>query len=170
MIHTRLSYHSEHLGRQTSVTILFPEGKPENGYPYVILLHPENGDDTLISRMTSLERYGENTGFAFVMPDGGTGDYLNVPYYPYEEILGKELREKLEHFCKVSKRREDRYIGGFGSGMKAAREICKRHPGDFAGLLELPEENTTWEAYDASLRTALKKRFRGIGTDSEDRI
>ena len=82
----------------------------------------------------------------------------------------RRLREKLEHFCKVSKRREDHYLGGFGSGMKAAREICERHPDDYAGLLELPEENATWEAYDASLQETLKKRFRETGTDSEDRI
>ncbi|MBQ1509198.1 MAG: hypothetical protein IIZ47_07220 [Erysipelotrichaceae bacterium] len=170
MIHTRLSYHSEHLGRQTSVTILFPEEKNENGYPYVILLHPEHGDDTLIARMTSLERYGEGGGLAFVMPDGGTGAYLEAPYYPYEEILGKELREKLEHFCRVSKRSEDRCLGGFGSGMKAAREIFERHPEDYAGLLELPEKENTWEAYDASLKETLEKRFRTNGTVSEDRI
>ena len=170
MIKARLSYHSEHLGRQTSVTILFPKEGNENGYPYVILLHPKEGDDTLISRMTSLERYGEDGPFAYVMPDGGNGEYLDFPYYPYEEILGRELREKLEHFCKFSKRAEDRYLGGFGSGMKAAEQLYERFPENYAGLLLLNKEENTWEEYDISLKEALKKLFRGYRDRMEDRI
>ena len=161
MILVRLSYHSEYLGRQTSVTLLIPKKKIEGGYSYLVLLHPKGGDHTVISRMTSIERYLEEGDLMVAMPDGGTGDYLNDPYLPYEDIMGEELNKKLEHFFCVSKDPNRRYIGGLGEGAKAAEEIYREHMEDYAGFISVLPEGGTWRDYDLALEKKMRQLVYG---------
>ena len=82
MAHLHCEFFSDVLGQSTTAEVLLPEksevctsfrGNAHPGpFPVLYLLHGYNGDETVWSRYTALERYAGRYPFAVVMPRATT--------------------------------------------------------------------------------------------------
>ena len=129
MANLSLSFKSRVLGIMTSVEIILPECAPAaNGsegpvwdgnepLPVLYLLHGTGDDQTAWGRNTSIARYVENKKLAVVMPAGNRSVYTNQRNgYDYFTFLTEELPEVCRRIFKLSKKREETFIGGLSMG------------------------------------------------------
>ena len=141
-------FFSEALGVNTAVTVLLPEsargqigmgGADVEGPPPVLyLLHGLSDDETIWLRRTSIERYVAERGIAVVMPRGGRSMYADeVHGGAYWTFLTQELPRAVQHFFRVSDRREDTFVAGLSMGGYGALKWALREPWRFAGAASL---------------------------------
>lgn len=114
----------------------------ERRYPYIILMHGSNTDDThwdrlgiddALMRGVALERYPP---MALVMPWGGTQANTNVfgENASYEYMILNELMPAVERDFCLWNAPEGRAIGGISRGGFWAYEIGLRHPDLFSAI------------------------------------
>lgn len=141
-------FFSEALGQSTSATVLLPEsahgqigmgGTEVAGPPPVLyLLHGLSDDETIWQRRTSIERYVAERGIAVVMPRGGRSFYADERHGArYWTFLSEELPRAVQHFFRVSDRREDTFVAGLSMGGYGAFKWALRQPGRFAAAASL---------------------------------
>lgn len=94
------------------------------------VLHGGSDDCTFYYRNTGIERYGQDGGFAVVMPEVKNSFYSNMKYgQNYFDYISKELPEVMQAVFPLSDRREDRYVVGNSMGSH----------GTFKWVLNCPE-------------------------------
>ena len=139
-----LDFHSDALKMAVNADIILPqksstqigmEGKREENYRTLYLLHGLSDDHTIWQRRTSVERYAARYGVAVVMPSGGRSFYTDMchggAYYTY---IAKELPAICRSFfAGMSASPADQYIAGLSMGGYGAWKIGMRE-GNFAGI------------------------------------
>ncbi|MCC2314995.1 alpha/beta hydrolase [Cellulomonas xiejunii] len=141
-------FFSEALGVSTAVTVLLPEsargqigmgGVETTGPPPVLyLLHGLSDDETIWLRRTSIERYVAERGIAVVMPRAGRSFYADEAHgSAYWTFLSEELPRAVQHFFRVSDRREDTFVAGLSMGGYGAFKWALRQPWRFAAAASL---------------------------------
>lgn len=141
-------FFSEALQTSTAATVLLPEaargqigmgGADLAGPPPVLyLLHGLSDDESIWLRRTSIERYVADRGLAVVMPRGGRSFYTDEAYGgAYWTFLSEELPRVVQHFFRVSDRREDTFVAGLSMGGYGAFKWALRQPERFAAAASL---------------------------------
>lgn len=96
----------------------YKEGKK---YKTLYVLHGGSDDCTLYYRHTGIERYGQDGGFAVVMPEVKNSFYCNMKYgQDYFDYISKELPEVMQAVFPLSDKREDHYLVGNSMGSHGA--------------------------------------------------
>lgn len=122
-----VDFFSDVLGMCMQMDVILPqktggqigmEGKTEETYPTLYLLHGMSDDHTIWQRRTSIERYVSERNLAVVMPSTHLGWYTDMAYgLPYFTYITKELPEICRgFFLGMSAKREDTYIAGLSMG------------------------------------------------------
>ncbi len=133
------NFRSEVLELGTSMTVLLPDVPvPVDGYPTLFLLHGLSDDDSMWTRMTSLERYARERDLAVVMPQVHRSYYANEAhggdYWTYltDEVLGTARR-----LFRLSNRRADTFVAGLSMGGYGAFKWALHHPELFAAAASM---------------------------------
>ncbi len=135
-----LNMYSEALDTQTSVVVVMPQVKTADNEKFkcLYLLHGLRGDQSIWTRKTSIERYAEKYGICVVMPNGSKSFYADMKYgMKFYTYIAKELPEIIENMFQVSKKREDRYIGGISMGGYGAMKIALKETGKYKAVFAL---------------------------------
>lgn len=137
----QMDFPSQSLGYPTKVDIVLPNGRAEQKYPVLYLLH--GGDGAPWVRHTAVERYAEEAGLAVVMPYSRNTCWRKaVISYPgmqlepekvedFEGFLMQELPELIGSVFPISRRAEDTYIVGLSLGGYGAAYYGSMYPERF---------------------------------------
>lgn len=149
-----LRFFSQTLGESSSLTVIAPEGGVNdtqarltgesagvgtNGaMPVLYLLHGLEGDDSVWTRRTLIERYVGELGLLVVMPKVGRSFYCDEAYgQKYWTFLTTELPEMISRMFNVSTAREDTFVAGLSMGGYGAFKWALREPHRFAAAASL---------------------------------
>ncbi|SDR85042.1 alpha/beta hydrolase [Actinopolymorpha singaporensis] len=144
----RCDFFSEALELSTSMTVILPQetstqigmsgAARAGGAPVLYLLHGLSDDDTIWLRRTSIERYVSTLGLAVVMPAVHRSFYADEAHgNRYWTFLSEELPSLVDHFFKVSTRRQDTFVAGLSMGGYGAVKWALRQPERFAAAASL---------------------------------
>lgn len=136
------TFFSHSLGEQVKVAVVLPtfsrwnsrvpfEEFYEKGKKYKTLyvLHGGSDDCTFYYRNTGIERYGQDNGFAVVMPEVKNSFYCNMKYgQNYFDYLSKELPAVMEAVFPLSSEREDHYVVGNSMGSHGTMKWVLNRP------------------------------------------
>lgn len=136
------TFFSQVLREQVKVSVVLPtyslwgtrepmEKFYEKGKKYKTLyvLHGGTDDCTLYYRNTGIERYGQEGGFAVVMPEVKNSFYCNMKYgQNYLDYITKELPAVMEAVFPLSNQREDHYVVGNSMGSHGAMKWALNCP------------------------------------------
>jgi len=177
MAHLHCEFFSDILGQGTGAEILLPEQSavcssfPGNGhrgpFPVLYLLHGYNGNETVWTRYTALERYAGQYPFAVIMPRANHSYYADSPVtgYDYFRFLTEELPEKMKHFFNISDRRDQTVIAGLSMGGFGAVNCALKHPERYCAAASLSGMLDPAAKYaDGSVRDHCR---RALGTTQE---
>lgn len=90
-------------------------------YKTLYVLHGGSDDCTSYYRNTGIERYGQDGGFAVVMPEVKNSFYCNMKYgQNYFDYVSVELPKVMEAIFPLSDKREDRFVVGNSMGSHGA--------------------------------------------------
>jgi putative tributyrin esterase len=147
-------FFSETLGMCSSMRVILPEtterrigsvgvsregsGTSFCGHPTLWLLHGLSDDESIWSRLTSIERYVTPLGLSVVMPNVHRSFYTNMRSgYRYWDFVSKELLEKARSFFPLSIAREDNFVAGLSMGGYGALKLALTLPERFAAAASL---------------------------------
>lgn len=121
---------------------LIPQYSPGGGrgavshngpYPTLYLLHGLGGSGTEWLRNTSLERYLHQRPMAVILPDANNSFWANMQTgQDYFNFITEELPAACEAWFPLSKKREDRFIGGISMGGFGALNAALNRPDIFS--------------------------------------
>lgn len=175
-------FFSEALQESTAMTVLLPEsahgqigmaGSDRSGPPPVLyLLHGLSDDETIWTRRTSVERYVAERGIAVVMPRAGRSFYSDeVHGQAFWTFLSRELPAAVQHFFRVSDRREDTFVAGLSMGGYGALKWALREPHRFAAAASLSGALSVTDATQRGMLLAMVPQVWGDqdpeGTDDD---
>ena len=134
---------SDVLQQNVDLDVILPEdtpgligmdGKAENTYPTLYLLHGMSDDHTIWQRRTSIERYVSDLNLAVVMPSVDLSWYTDMYLGPkYWQFISKELPSICRSFFPgMSDRREDTFVAGLSMGGYGALKCALRAPEVFS--------------------------------------
>lgn len=129
-----LTYFSNVLIKQTSVSVLYPEtGK--GPFPVFYLLHGLSDDHSMWLRQTRLESYMKDIPMIVVMPDGHRRWYTDNEDGPaYAKHLGEELPARIESMFHAKTSGRARCIGGLSMGGYGALRIGLGYPHRYTSI------------------------------------
>jgi pimeloyl-ACP methyl ester carboxylesterase len=147
-------FFSETLGMCSSMRVILPEtterrigsvgvsraagGASFRGHPTLWLLHGLSDDESVWSRLTSIERYVAPLGLSVVMPNVNRSFYANMRSgYRYWDFVSQELLEKVRGFFPLSSAREDNFVAGLSMGGYGALKLAFTLPEQFAAAASL---------------------------------
>lgn len=159
-----INYPSTVMNKFMAMNVLIPDEDrgfyDSNGkYPVLYLLHGYTDDYTKWMRLTSIERYAMELGFAVVMPDGGKSFYTDMAHGdPYFTHLTEEVPEMLKKWFPITDDPKYSYLAGLSMGGYGAMKIGMTYPerfgvvGSFSGALavaqtagdHMPDEAEDW--------------------------
>ena len=143
-------FFSKVLGKSTAINVILPEAEevPENGWKNIYLLHGWSEDHTAWMRFTSIERYANKRKCAVIMPDCGLSFYNDMAHgLNYFTYLTEELPEISARYFRISRRREDNFIGGLSMGGCGAVTTGLRRPDLYSGIICLSASNFPTDAF-----------------------
>lgn len=144
-----LHYFSNVLNKMTEVSAIIPERREADGtvaydqlhaqpLKTIWLLHGLSGDATDWYRMTGLERYATEYGYAIIMPDVARSFYNNMTSGPdYWRFITEELPHRLRQLLPLSDQREDNVVIGNSMGGYGALKWGLNCPQQFAHIVAL---------------------------------
>lgn len=121
----KIEYHSEVLGMERQVNVIYPDanqiGKKQvelNDIPVLYLLHGMGGNENSWQKRTNIERLLRKTELIVVMPSTDLAWYTNTNYgLSYYDAIAKELPEiLLGFFPNMTTQREKTFIAGLSMG------------------------------------------------------
>lgn len=139
------TFFSQVLREQVNVSVVLPtysrwssKGSLENfyhkgkKYETLYVLHGGSDDCTFYYRNTGIERYGQEGGFAVVMPEVKNSFYCNMKYGKnYFDYLSKELPMVMQTVFPLSEKQEDHYVVGNSMGSHGTMKWALNCPGFF---------------------------------------
>lgn len=144
-----IEYGSETMNKYMGLKVILPAedlGMMADGkFPVLYLLHGYTADYTKWLRMTSVERYANETGIAVVMPDAGKSFYTDMVHGdPYFTYLTEEVPAYVQKWLPVTSDPEYTYIAGLSMGGYGAMKMALTYPerykaaATFSGALAVP--------------------------------
>jgi S-formylglutathione hydrolase FrmB len=146
-------FFSESLGMCSSLRVILPETTERRiggavvsragtaglrGHPTLLLLHGLSDDESIWSRLTSVERYVAPLGLAVVMPNVHRSFYTNMRHgYRYWDFVSQEVLSKARSFFPLSSAREDNFVAGLSMGGYGAFKLALRLPESFSAAASL---------------------------------
>ncbi len=110
----------------------------ERGFPVLYLLHGLSDDNSVWTRMTSIERYALEYGIAVVMPNVNRSFYVDMKHgLKYYTYVSEEIPFIATTYFPISSRREDSFIAGISMGGYGAFMIALRNPEKFCAAASL---------------------------------
>ena len=149
MAFINLHYFSNILNKMTEVNVIIPEKRGNDGtvnyqelhanpLKTVWLLHGLSGDATDWYRMTGLERYATESGYAIIMPDVDRSFYNNMTYgRPYWDFITQELPQRMRYLFPLSADRNDNIVIGNSMGGYGALKWGLNQPQYFSRIVAL---------------------------------
>jgi S-formylglutathione hydrolase FrmB len=125
------------VGKMTSASVIFPEGKP-GPFPVFYLLHGLSDDHTAWLRRTSIERYVQNLPLIVVMPNGERSFYTDAidrPQAAFETMIVRDLMGFVDNTFHTIATREGRVIAGLSMGGYGAWKLALKHPDKFCAAV-----------------------------------
>lgn len=129
----KIEYHSEVLGMERQVNVIYPDanqiGKKQKDLvdiPVLYLLHGMGGNENSWQKRTNIERLLRQTELIVVMPSTDLGWYTNTAYdLAYYDAIALELPEILSGFFpNMTKKREKTFIAGLSMGGYGAFKLA----------------------------------------------
>ena len=155
-----LSFYAPSLRRTVPLTVMLPTdkqlpGQPgyQNAAPYktLYLLHGVFGSNYDWLSGTRVRRLAQDANLCVVMPSGDNKFYCDSPISGdmYGQFISEDLVKFVEATFPVSRRREDRFIGGLSMGGFGAIVNGLRHPETFGAIcaMSLFFEDNTGDVY-----------------------
>lgn len=116
-------------GTNEPMETFYQKGKK---YKTLYVLHGGSDDCTFYYRNTGIERYGQDNGFAVVMPEVKNSFYCNMKYGPdYFDYVTKELPSVMQAVFPLSIKKEDHYVVGNSMGSHGAMKWAMNCPDFF---------------------------------------
>lgn len=149
MAFINLHYFSNTLNKMTEVNVIVPEKRESDGsvdyaalhktpLKTVWLLHGLSGDATDWYRMTGLERYATEYGYAIVMPDVNRSFYNNMTFGSnYWDFITDELVKRMRLLFPLSEKRNDNVVIGNSMGGYGALKWGLNQPEKFSHIISL---------------------------------
>ncbi len=109
-------------------------------YPVLYLLHGYNGDYSDWVTKSHVTEHAKPYGEIIVMPEGGTGFYVNNvadPKLAWEDYLILDLIPYVDSHYRTVRTRQGRAIAGLSMGGYGAMTLGLRHPRIFAAIASL---------------------------------
>lgn len=155
---------SEALNFNVCVNVLIPhQVKPKEKFKTLYLLHGYMGDYTDWMRLSALERYANQYRIAIVMPSAHNAYYTDTTYgYPYETFISIELPNMMESIFPLSKKKEDRMIGGLSMGGYGALKMALSPKGKFGKAFSLSGALDIEHIRNLTRETPRKHTFDGV--------
>lgn len=145
------------LDMRTTLTVLTPEGgetsmgvRPQPGDDVsetpvrprkpglLILLHGLTGNNAQWSTYTNLQTYADKHNLVIVLPDGQRSFWINQAVgMKWGEWIGCELPALLRSTLRISRHRDDTYVGGLSMGGYGAIRAAFDYPKIFGGAFSL---------------------------------
>lgn len=129
----KIEYHSEVLGMERQVNVIYPDanqiGKKQvelTDIPVLYLLHGMGGNENSWQKRTNIERLLRKTELIVVMPSTDLAWYTNTNYgLSYYDAIAKELPEiLLGFFPNMTTQREKTFIAGLSMGGYGAFKLA----------------------------------------------
>ena len=139
MANLTYTFRSETLDLNVSVNVILPEpiGKNET-FKTLYLLHGYIGDHTDWIRFSSPERYNWSYRYAIIMPAVQNSYYTDTTYgQKYLTFIAEELPQVMERTFPLSRKREDRFIGGLSMGGYGALKAALLYPKKYSKAFSL---------------------------------
>lgn len=145
-------FFSETLEMCSSMRVILPESPEPSAdaqhlvaqrehqrlHPTLYLLHGLSDDESVWTRLTSIERYVAPLGLAVVMPNVHRSFYTNMRHgYRYWDFVSRELVDKARQFFPLSSAREDNVVAGLSMGGYGAFKLALTLPERFAAAASL---------------------------------
>ncbi len=104
----------------------------------LILLHGLTGNHAVWAVRTDLQALADKHSLVIVLPDGARSFWLDQAVgLRWGKWVGSELPELVRATLRVSRRREDTFVGGLSMGGYGAFRAAFDHPHNFAGAFAL---------------------------------
>lgn len=140
-----LSFYAPSLRRTVPLTVMLPTdkqlpGQPgyQNAAPYktLYLLHGAFGSNYDWLSGTRVRRLAQDANLCVIMPSGDNKFYCDSPISGdmYGQFISEDLVKFVEATFPVSRKREDRFIGGLSMGGFGAIVNGLRHPETFGAI------------------------------------
>jgi len=132
-----VQFRSEAMGRQVSYSVILPE-VGVGPYPVLIQLHGLGDDHQSWIHRSNLVRHVADLGIAVVLPNGGTGAYLNWRHagrlgrQNYEDLIVTDITAHVKRHFNVTA--GPWAIGGLSMGGWGAMYYGLKYPGRFASI------------------------------------
>lgn len=155
-----VNYGSDVMNKYMGMNVILPdeEGiKDKDGkFAVIYLLHGYTDDYTKWLRLTSVERYAREMGYAIVMPDAGKSFYTDMVHGdPYFTYLTEEVPAYVQKWFPITSDPEYTYVAGLSMGGYGAMKMALTYPekyraaGTFSGALAMAQFMQTPMAEDA---------------------
>lgn len=120
----------------TSATVFTPEVM--NRPRLLILLHGLTGNHAVWAVRTDLQALADKHGLVIALPDGARSFWLDQEVgMNWGKWVGSELPDLLRATLRVSRMREDTFVGGLSMGGYGAFRAAFDYPQNFAGAFAL---------------------------------
>lgn len=154
MAFLEIEYHSEVLGMERYVNVIYPDvsslaakDRECQDIPVLYLLHGMGGNENSWRKRTAIERLLRRTNLIVVMPSTDLAWYTNTKYgLDYYTALAEELPQVLQRFFpNMTKKREKTFIaglsmGGYGAFKQALLTNRFAYAGSFSGALDFDKQ------------------------------
>lgn len=145
MAFVQCEFFSNVLGMHMQMNVILPQpdtshigtassaASGSGNYPVLYLLHGMSDDQSIWSRLTSIERYVLGKNLIVVMPNAHRSYYTNMRQgFDYWTYVSKELPEVVSGLFHVSQRREDTFVCGLSMGGYGTLKLGMLCPEKFA--------------------------------------
>lgn len=155
---------SEALSLNVSVNVLLPQNiKPKEKVKALYLLHGYLGDHTDWMRLSAIERYANQYRIAIIMPAAQNSYYTDTTFgQAYFTFFSIELPKIIESIFPISKKSEDRMIGGLSMGGYGALKIALSKPSYFGKVFSLSGALDIEHIRDLTRESGRKNGFDGV--------
>lgn len=130
-------FRSEVLDLDTAMTVVLPD-RPSASTGVLHLLHGGSEDHTAWTRRSGIERYAAGLDLAVVMPDGGTGYWVDAVHGArWWTFLSEELPGVVRDLLHLDPPRGRTFAAGLSRGGYGALKLGLRQPDRFAAVAGL---------------------------------
>ncbi|MEA4861957.1 MAG: alpha/beta hydrolase [Victivallaceae bacterium] len=175
MAFVQCEFFSNVLGMHMQMNVILPQpetrhigtasssGSASGNYPVMYLLHGMSDDQSIWSRLTSIERYVLGKNLIVVMPNAHRSYYSNMLQgFDYWTYISEELPAVVGEFFHVSPCCEDTYVCGLSMGGYGTFKLGMLCPDRFAaacGISAVTDIQTFPDYLDDTRKVEMSRIF-----------